>query len=238
VNPPLDVAGQHPLSCTPDETANDGATRCLRFTTGPRNAGPGPFQIDYDPVAAQLGIETPGPAYQRIYSSDGTSTTRPAGEFQFHVTHGHYHYLDILQYELYSVGAHHQLTPAGSGKKLGFCPADELFADWHTFNQEQSKTFSPNCGYTVGGASLGLNIGWGDVYRWQRPGQYVDFSGNGDGNYVLQVIVDPKNHVQEASEKNNVGYAYIHVVGERVTILERGQGTSPWDAAKVVFTDQ
>ena len=22
---------------------------------------------------------------------------------------------------------------------------------------------------------FGLNIGWGDVYRWQRPGQYVDF---------------------------------------------------------------
>jgi hypothetical protein len=35
-----------------------------------------------------------------------------------------------------------------------------------------------------------------------------------------------------------VGYAYLHVVGDRVDILERGQGNSPWDPAKRVFTDQ
>jgi hypothetical protein len=37
---------------------------------------------------------------------------------------------------------------------------------------------------------------------------------------------------------DNLGYAYIHVVGDRVTLIERGQGTGPWDPAKVVFTDQ
>ena len=237
-NPPLDVAGVAPLSCTPDEIVQDLVTRCLRFTTGPRNAGPGPFEIDYDPTAAGLGLETPGPSYQRIYYSDGTSTLRPAGHFQFHPAHGHYHYLDFLQFQLYSVSEQHELTPAGSGKKLGLCPADELFADWHTFNQQQTHSFTANCGYAPGEASLGLNVGWGDVYRWQRPGQYVDFSNDGDGYYVLRVTVNAHHQALVVHPDRNLGYAYIHVVGSRVTVLERGQGSSPWDPAKTVFTDQ
>lgn len=247
VNPPLSVAGEAPLSCTPDETLGIGptlqpsqqhVTRCLRFTTGPRNAGPGPFEIDYDPAAAQLGVQAPGPASQRVYYSDGTSFLRPAGQFQFHAVHGHYHYLDFLRFQLFHVGDSHQLSPAGSGTKLGLCPADELFADWTVFNQEQTNTFTANCGYAPGTASLGLNVGWGDVYKWQRPGQYVDFSGDGDGYYLLQVTVNAAGLVKTARTGDNIGYAYVHIVGDRVTILERGQGTSPWDAHKKVFTDQ
>jgi hypothetical protein len=249
-NPPLAVAGQHPLSCTPDEMETDGVSRCLRFTVGPRNMGTGPFEIDYNPSD---GLTTPGPAYQRIYYSDGTTTTRPAGQFMFHPQHGHYHYLDILNFQLYKVSPPSRaMVPAGSGKKLGFCPADEQFADWTAFTQAPGgtpivggssssptePTFTANCGFTTSEASLGLNTGWGDVYRWQRPGQYVDFAGDGDGYYVLQVIADIKNHVLETNENNNVGYAYVHVVGDRVTLLERGQGTSPWDKRKTVFTDQ
>lgn len=247
VNPPLAAAGEAPLSCTPDETLGIGATltpsryhvtRCLRFTTGPRNAGPGPFEIDYDPAGARLGVQTPGPAFQRVYYSDGSSFMRPAGRFQFHAVHGHYHYLDFLKFQLYHVAADHRLAPAGSGSKLGLCPADELFADWHTFNQQETKSFTPNCGYDPDQASLGLNVGWGDVYRWQRPGQYVDFSGDGDGYYLLQVTVNAAGLVMTAHTGDNVGYAYIHVVGNHVTVLERGQGAGPWDPQRKVFTDQ
>ncbi|HET6794824.1 MAG TPA: lysyl oxidase family protein [Acidimicrobiales bacterium] len=247
VNPPLEAAGEAPLSCTPDETLGVGptltpssyhVTRCLRFTTGPRNAGPGPFEIDYDPVGADLGVETPGPAYQRVYYSDGTSFLRPAGQFQFHAVHGHYHYLGFLDFQLYHVSPAHQLSPAGSGNKLGLCPADELFADWSVFNQEETNQFTPNCGYAPGQASLGLNVGWGDVYKWQRPGQYVDFSGDGDGYYLLQVKVNASHLVMTVNSNDNVGYAYIHVVGSQATVIERGQGQSPWDPHKKVFADQ
>jgi hypothetical protein len=237
VNPPLQAAGVAPFSCTTDEMVNDHVTRCLRFTTGPRDAGPGPFEIDYNPTDAELGLQTPGAAFQRIYYSDGTSFLRPAGRFQFHPAHGHYHYLDFLQFQLFRVNGH-SLTPAGSGKKLGLCPADELFASWTVFNQEQSHTFTANCGYTPGTASLGLNVGWGDVYRWQRPGQYVDFSNDPDGYYLLNVTVNAHHQALVVHPHANVGYAYIHVVGSRITVLERGQGTSPWDPHKAVFTDQ
>jgi hypothetical protein len=247
LNPPLSAGGFAPLSCTPDETmgigptlmpANNHVTRCLRFTTGPRDAGPGPFEIDYNPAQADTATLAPGPAYQRIYYSDGTSILRPAGQFQFHPIHAHYHYLGFLKFELYHVAADHSLTSAGSGTKLGLCPADELFADWQTFNQESTTTFTANCGYAPGEASMGLNVGWGDVYRWQRPGQYVDFTGDGDGYYLLQVTVNASHLVRTVPDDQNVGYAYIHVVGQHVDILERGQGNSPWDPKKKVFTNQ
>src|SRR5205085_3037604 len=69
VNPPLEALGVAPFSCTPDEMVQDHVSRCLRFTTGPRDAGPGPFEIDYNPLGAQLGLQTPGQAYQRVYYS-------------------------------------------------------------------------------------------------------------------------------------------------------------------------
>ena len=78
---------------------------------------------------------------------------------------------------------------------------------------------------------LGLSTGWGDVYRWQRPGQFVDFDGQGDGYYVVQAIVDIAHNV-EGTQNDNVSYAYIHIVGDRIDIIERGLGTSPWDPNK------
>ncbi|MCU1624958.1 MAG: hypothetical protein JWL79_3803 [Frankiales bacterium] len=246
-NPPLSVLGIAPLSCTPDETIGLGpsfapstthVTRCLRFTTGPRDAGPGPFVIAYNPSSAQFGVLNSGQAYQRVYYSDGTSYLRKAGEFRFHAVHGHYHYNGFLNFQLYRVGASHSLTPAGSGNKVGLCPADELFADWHVFNQQETTTFTANCGYSTGEASLGLNVGWGDVYRWQRPGQYVDFSGDGDGIYLLRVTVNASHLVKTVPNDVNTGYAYLRIIGSKVDILERGQGDSPWDARKRVFNDQ
>jgi hypothetical protein len=246
-NPPLSVLGLSPLSCTPDETVGLGpnlmpgpahVTRCLRFTTGPRDAGPGPFEIAYTPESAQFGVLQSGSAYQRVYYSDGTSFLRRAGEFQFHAVHGHYHYLGFLKFQLFHVGTGHALAPAGAGTKIGLCPANELFADWHVFNQQSTTTFTANCGISSGEANLGLNVGWGDVYRWQRPGQYVDFTGDGDGYYLLQVKVNASHLVLTVPHDQDVGYAYIHVVGDRVDILERGQGNGPWDPAKKVFSDQ
>ncbi|MFN2539693.1 MAG: lysyl oxidase family protein [Mycobacteriales bacterium] len=247
VNPPLSLLGVAPLSCTPDETVGLGptlmpsskhVTRCLRFTTGPRDAGPGPFEITYNPESAQFGVLESGQAYQKVYYSDGTSFLRKAGEFQYHAMHGHYHYMGFLNFQLFHVGPAHQLTPAGSGNKVGLCPADELFADWHVFNQRTTTTFTPNCGISAGDANLGLNVGWGDVYRWQRPGQYVDFTGNGDGYYLLQVSVNASHLVLTVPHDLNVGYALVHVVGNGVDIVERGQGSSPWDHRKRVFHDQ
>jgi hypothetical protein len=125
--------------------------------------------------------------------------------------------------------------------KSGFCPADQLFGDWHHFDQEPQgyfgtgdtptgSCFSPNDGF------IGLTRGWGDVYRWQRPGQYVEFGTNTDGYYVVRSTVDKGNNILESDDTDNVSYAYVRISGESVRMIERGQGSSPWDPSKVVFS--
>ena len=127
-------------------------------------------------------------AQQYLHYSDGSIGERPAGTFLFHKTHAHYHFQDILDYSIYRVGPGHSLTPAGHGTKAGFSPADQLFADWSTFSQEEGQFVErASTARSVGASTFGLSVGWGDVYRWQRPGQYVDFNGDGDGFSVVRV---------------------------------------------------
>ena len=57
-------------------------------------------------------------------------------------------------------------------------------------------------------------------------------------NDVVRSVVDIKNHVLETNEHDNAAYAYVQITGESVRIIERGQGNSPWDPAKKVFTDR
>jgi hypothetical protein len=249
-NPPLSVAGQEPLSCAADEMApveagGGGAQLCLRLTTGPINVGEGPFMKTFhfqdDLTTGKADAQTlRGKADQVIFFSDGSTTTRPAGTYSWHVTHAHFHDDGILTYELFRVSGA-DLIPAGNGTKSGFCPADQLMGRWRVFNQQARGFFgegdSPtgSCMSTSAGR-LSLTSGWGDVYRWQRPGQYVEFNGNGDGDYIVRATVDKSNTTLESNETDNSAYALIHVYGRKIEIVERGQGVSHLDPAKVVFS--
>jgi hypothetical protein len=255
---PADVMGIHPLSCTADEAApaelgGFEAVRCLRLTSGPINVGEGPYDMRFSftedvsegegTLQAEGGTIQRGPIFQAVHFSDGSMELRDAGTYSFHVTHAHFHDDNVLTYDLLRVTdpATGGLIQAGGGTKSGFCPADQLFGEWYRFAQQKSGTFGEgdsaaggNC-FSFSDGFIGLTVGWGDIYRWQRPGQYVEFGSNGDGLYVVQSTVDKQNETIELNEQDNTAYALIRVVGERVDLLERGQGDSPWDPDKVVF---
>ncbi|MGH2758085.1 MAG: hypothetical protein ACRDKJ_00815 [Actinomycetota bacterium] len=238
VNPPLDVFGVHPFSCAIDEMAEDEVERCLRLTAGPMNAGAGPFEMRFRHIDDVLA-GAPPTIFQAVHYTDGRVRIRKGGTYSFHRTHAHYHYDDILTYELFRVSGD-RLVGAGKGNKSGFCPADQLFADWHSFGQVPPGSYGEgdsaggNC-FSPSNGLIGLSVGWGDVYRWQRPGQYVDFGSNGDGRYVVRATVDKANHVLESDEADNSSYALIHVVGDSVRILERGRGSSHLDDTRIVY---
>ncbi len=79
---------------------------------------------------------------------------------------------------------------------------------------------------------MGLTAGWGDIYQFSLDGNYVEMDGAGDGFYVVRSKADAEDVVLESNERDNSAYAYIHVVGDTITVLERGYGTSPWDRRK------
>lgn len=255
VNPPLEAAGVSPVSCSADESApaalgGAGAVDCLRFTSGPVNLGPGiydkRFRLVDDTAAgkaapnADLERIVVGPMTQVVHWSDGGTTEHPGGTYSFHPAHGHFHDDYVLTYDLFRVAdpVTGRLERAGKGNKSGFCPADQLWADWYAFNQgyETPGGDSPfdNC-FSPTDGTVGLSTGWGDVYRWQRPGQYVEFAGNGNGRYVVNATVDATGTVLETDDTDNVSYAYIEVHDRTVRVLERGWGRSPWDGRKVLF---
>jgi hypothetical protein len=258
INPPLTVLGYSPLSCTVDEMAptsigGGGAVRCLRFTSGPMNLGSGIYDMRFrlldDLIAGTAQLQPDellsrivvGPMDQVIYYSDGSTESRTAGTYSFHPVHAHFHDDYVLSFELYKVinEATGEMQRVGDGTKSGFCPADQLFADWSRFDQgdEIPGGDEPlgNCTSPVNGV-IGLSVGWGDVYRWQRPGMYVEFNGQGNGKYVVRSIVDENNHVLESNEDDNHSYAYVEVQGDNVSLIERGWGDDPWDAKKEMFS--
>jgi hypothetical protein len=231
----------------PTTVQGGAATRCLRFTSGPMNIGQGVYEMHWqwtnDIVNGQ--IESPiahGPLFQIVHYADGTTSTRPGGTYSFHVIHFHFHDDGILSMKLFRVFRPGVMEQAGVGTKSGFCPANQLLGIWRSFDNQppdgaigSGDVGTGNCQDPQNGV-LGLSPGWGDVYRWQRPGMYVDFGNNPDGLYVVQITIDAGHEVLESSYADNTAYALVKVVGDSVQEVERGQGDSPWDPHKVVFT--
>ncbi|HEU0132892.1 MAG TPA: lysyl oxidase family protein [Mycobacteriales bacterium] len=231
-----------PTSCTADDIAEQAGVRCLRFSLGPANVGQGPLELVFP---GNEGLVLPGKASQVVLWSDGHRTTRPAGEFQYHKTHAHYHHSGFGKLELLKVTDPKRgtMTVAGAGPKQGFCTGDVKIADWAVFGGVQNSADS-TCLESAGfvydptrGTKMGLSPGWADLYSWEQDGNYVDFGINTDGRYLVRSTADALNNVLESDESDNTAYAYIEVTGTTIKVLERGRGLSPWDRRKVVVHD-
>ena len=236
-----------PMSCARDEITDDHVVRCLRFSAGIEDAGAGPLDLRFDPSDDDMRM------FQLIHDTDGSVRKRRAGRFEWHDSHKHFHYRNVWTLKLLEVTDRSKgaMSSASTGRKSGFCPADQRIADWHRFDQAPAYSYSGNCGVTYAETGTGdfepvpkkhhgtmaFSPGWGDVYGWYRPGNYLDFGLNVDGLYVVRVKVDQEGHVQEEREGNNTSYALIRSSGNEISVLERGRGTDPWDPNKVVVED-
>lgn len=234
MSPPFEVGF---AECQLSETVQFGASRCLRFSLGPNNVGDGPLDLVINDT---VGLS--GTMYQRIHHSDGSVQERPAGEYAWHAAHGHYHHVatggfDLLRVDDPSTGAMRQV---GAGPKQGFCLAEQVIAEWDSFEQDEQWSATGSCTAVVDppvGVRMGLTRGWGDVYPFYVEGNYVEFGDNADGLYVIRATSDPDDTMLETSESDNAAYAYVRVTGSVIEVFERGRGTSPWDPAKVIAND-
>lgn len=254
-NPP----GTPGTSCHPEQESEH--SKCLRFSAGLYNNGDGPLYLQF------IDSETKTTAYQHVYYSDDTPGEYhdneknhdylevEAGSAEWHEDHGHRHFKDMVLYQLFSVSddpvsvPYQQgkaLTEVGVGNKHGYCTFSQRIERWSEFGQDKQFASSPPW-WDACDKAMTLERGWGDLYRWQRPGQYVAYNGVADpdgtmraGFYVVRVTVDPKDLLLETKESDNRAYAYIRVVdgllpdSDRVIVCEQGYGKSPWDPSKTV----
>ncbi|MDP8972848.1 MAG: hypothetical protein M3N45_06635 [Actinomycetota bacterium] len=255
-NPP----GPPGTRCHPEQELEVQHNQCLRFSAGLYNNGDGPLYLKFSETDA----------YQHVYYSDGSpgqyhdNETQhnylevEAGPAEWHDDHGHRHFKDMVLYQLFSVSddpvspPYQQgkaLTEVGVGNKHGYCTFSQRIERWSDFAQDHQFASFPSWEDACDKA-MTLERGWGDLYRWQRPGQYVAYDGVADpdgtmraGFYVVRVTVDPKDLLLETKESDNRAYAYIRVLdgllpdSDRIIVCEQGYGKSPWDPSKTVVED-
>lgn len=201
-------------SCFGTETDEDGAHTCLRFDQNIANAGVGPLELRF--AIPKDANDTSHVAYQRTYYSDGSShfTDTPAGTWEYHAAHHHYHWENFASSNLWEADGHGNRTgaaPIRSGNKVSFCVEDEGIdaAFWGKKGVGERTYHAPDCLFTVTSDQFydylvqGLTPGWLDTYQWYLPGQYIEVSGVPDGDYIIDTVADPDNKVAESNESNN-----------------------------------
>lgn len=229
-------------------------TLCLRFSMGFANAGAGNWRLKMldDAATPTTPLDDGGdiPVVQSVCTADGRAC-RDLPRLDGLVTrwdsaHGHYHYQNAYVFDLYRVVPSETGTPAleaiSTSGKLGIDPGPETLAGWTTFGQlEPWGPVGRDASGAEDPADKSLNAGWGDVYDWNRAGNYVPFPADAalrpvPGEYLLRGTTDPAGQIVETDDANNGGYTHFRVDATGgVEILERGYGTDPWDAAKAVF---
>ncbi len=210
-------------SCFSSETAEDGATTCLRYDQIIANIGKGALELQFDVPSGVVPAEGQTyPVNQRVYSTNGSSQDRVAGHVEFHDTHGHYHYSSFASTELWrsnSSGARLGRSAISDGRKVSFCVADIRIDKWAEKGDGPRTYYAPDCLFpasTSGGIDhfkQGLTAGWADIYDWYIPDQYIDVDEVSNGYYRLEFCADPDNAIEEEDEDNNCVVNHIKLTG-------------------------
>jgi len=177
-------------------TTTSGNT-LLHFSTTSWNRGTGPLEL----VAGKPDRkENKQKVYQRIYSSDGSSRDVLAGFFVWHQAHHHFHFEDYAHYILQPVNA--PGASARTSTKTTFCIMDTTRID----PQADAAVYT-TCGKSV----QGMSVGWGDTYGYYLEGQAIDVTGLPDGDYRLEIVIDPKKRLSESDETDNTSEVMIRL---------------------------
>ncbi|WP_205942959.1 proprotein convertase P-domain-containing protein [Pedobacter frigidisoli] len=161
---------------------------------------------------------------QRIYSKEkGTLTFKdlPAGTMYFENKpgHNHYHVDDWVEFRLVKMeGKKRYIISRGS--KVSYC----LFTtgilyksdNFSLINGKQYGENMPNYGLgfypTCNFDQQGISVGGYDTYGMLYEGQYLNLPKNlKNGDYTLEIEIDPHHWYRESNKKNNVFKMKIHI---------------------------
>jgi hypothetical protein len=224
----VDHEEQGTPSCYPEEVAEQGARRCLRFDQVIANVGDGPFELRY----RMEGLATEQQLRQRVYASDGAFTEFTVDTYEFHPAHAHFHYKNFGQAFLYRLHPDGAMEKVRESRKNGFCMIDVentrfgFDENGVPYKGEAPRTYYfPRCNapterdehgtYMVNG----ISVGWADVYNWFLADQYIEISGVPDGLYVLETRANPIRTVHETTFDDNTARATIRLQGDTVMLV-------------------
>ena len=180
----------------------------IRFAQSTPNVGHGPMRIYGGPDQGD-GTQL---VYQRVYNDQGGYIDYEAGYFEYHPEHNHLHFNGYAVYNLRSVlpdADSDGIPEAGdivrSGEKTSFCLVDIM----------QFDPTLPNAAPDVSGCGCEdvqqISVGWADIYGAETEGQEISIAGLPPGQYWLEAVVDPDNHLRETDDTNNTGRVLVTI---------------------------
>src|SRR5215210_2963742 len=165
------------------EKTSDGR-RLLRFSSIIVNVGDGPLELHGQRPNTGTPTMT---TVQRIFDEAGEHRDVPTDAVMYFGGdgHNHWHVRDLESFGLTRLG---KGSKVGTGAKHGFC-----FSDNYGYGSGQDPHYI-GCGQSEDlQVTVGLSVGWGDVYRYNLPDQYIDITGLGRGRYRLSGTADADN---------------------------------------------
>ncbi|MET9927599.1 MULTISPECIES: lysyl oxidase family protein [unclassified Streptomyces] len=186
----------------------------LAFSANVWNAGPAKLVVD--------GFRSPGKelmdAYQYFYDAKGKQVGyTPTGTMEWDPRpgHEHWHFTDFASYRLLKADRKETVR---SGKEA-FCLANTDAVDytvknanWHPENTDLSTACGQENSISVREV---LDIGSGDTYTQDLPGQSFDITDLPNGTYYIQVLANPENRLKETNHKNNSALRKVVLGGKK-----------------------
>ena len=222
-------------SCYADEMAQTGVTRCLRFTSEVDNNGLGVLTLQIPWATTSGSGFVPGmcQAQQVVTYTDGSTRLRPAGNCEYHATHAHFHYRDYVQFSLHKVNADGSTgAEVANSLKESFCLADDGYFGFGTAGPNGPRHYEgqPDCNVPGTPSSaqpqalitMGNSPGWGDIYTWDTPDQYIDISQTPDGVYDILSRANPNKALLLAGPAQSCAGTRIKLTATGVETLRTG----------------
>ncbi|WP_256104691.1 lysyl oxidase family protein [Streptomyces sp. ODS05-4] len=186
----------------------------LAFSANVWNAGPAQLVVD--------GFRKPGKdkmdAFQYFYDAKGKQVGfTPTGTMEWDPRpgHVHWHFTDFASYRLLKAD---QKEAVRSGKEA-FCLANTDAVDytvkganWHPYNTDLSTACGQENSISVREV---LDVGSGDTYTQDLPGQSFDITDLPNGTYYIQVLANPEKRLKETSTANNSALRKVVLGGKK-----------------------
>ncbi|MGW4216885.1 lysyl oxidase family protein [Streptomyces bacillaris] len=186
----------------------------LAFSANVWNAGPAKLVVD--------GFRSPGKelmdAYQYFYDAQGKQVGyTPTGTMEWDPRpgHEHWHFTDFASYRLLKADRKETVR---SGKEA-FCLANTDAVDytvknanWHPENTDLSTACGQENSISVREV---LDVGSGDTYTQDLPGQSFDITDLPNGTYYIQVLANPENRLKETDLSNNSALRKVVLGGKK-----------------------
>ncbi|GAA3336859.1 hypothetical protein GCM10020358_11020 [Amorphoplanes nipponensis] len=155
-------------------------------------------------------------AYQYFFDAKGKEVGSVAAgtmEWDAREGHRHWHFTDFAQYNLLKAD---KKVAVRSGKEA-FCLANTDAVDYTIPNAKwrpDNTDLSSSCGQNTAVAVREvLDIGNGDTYTQDRPGQSFDITSLPNGTYYIEVKANPAHKLAELSTKNNTALRKVILGG-------------------------